>query len=104
VTEPLEAKARLMPAASTVGVKPEYAGMVYVTVEPPGSRLLDGQAAEATVTTGGGGGGNGDGGGDGLGGGDGSGGGGEAAGARSRAVLMHGEAHKAPAGDVVICG
>jgi hypothetical protein len=94
VTEPLEAKARLMPAASTVGVKPEYAGMVYVTVEPPGSRLLDGQAAEATVTTGGGGGGNGDGGR----------GGGEAAGARSRAVLMHGEAHKAPAGDVVICG
>jgi hypothetical protein len=61
--------------------------MVYVTVEPPASRLLDGQAAEATVTTGGGGGGDGDGGG------DGSGGGGEAAGARSRAVLMHVDAH-----------
>lgn len=93
-----------MPAASTVGVKPVYAGMVYVTVEPPGSWLVDGQAAEATVTIGGGGGGEGDGGDGGLGGGSGDGGGGDAAGARSRAVLMHGEAHKAPAGLVVICG
>ena len=103
VTE-LVAKAWLMPAASTTGVRPVYAGMVYVTVDPPGSRLLPGQVAAATVTTGGGGGDGGDGfvGGDGFGGeGFGSGGGKGGGGMISLAVLMHVDAHKAPAAVVV---
>jgi hypothetical protein len=100
----LVANAWLMPAASTTGVRPVYDGMVYVTVDPPGSRLLPGQAAAATVTTGGGGGeggvGLGGGGGGGLGPGGGEGGGGKS----SLAVLMQVEAHNAPAAVVVSCG